>query len=734
MHNVIKKSIQKWVNTEPEQPAILNTSTSEKEKFTSAIKSIFQKDLNQGYVVKSTFTFKTAEGTPIYWKVRLEHTNAPKIIRPIKKQNGNYIVGEPNFDGKKPLYQQELLKHNSDTVFIVEGENKALILKTLGVLAVTSGSATSATSADWSPLEGRKVIIWQDNDQPGKDFAKNSADILLELGCHVMFVDIDKLNLNISEDVIDWLERNPNATKEDIRSLPLISYEEIHTGNQIQASNADTSNGWKVPMSITTIPKRRPYPVDALPESILRPVQEAVDFIQCPFPMAACAAIANISIVSQCLVNVERDNGLNGPASLYFLIVADSGERKSSIDNRFSLPVRNWDKAKAEENRNESKEYAILNSLWKIKEDQIKKAIISGIRNGKDTSAHEALLQKHMFQEPKKPISKSLIYKDATTEALSSDLAFNLPFGGVFSSEGGSVLGGAGMKNDAAMGYLSFLNIIWDGDSYPVLRKTSESFTLNDARLSISLAIQHETLNSFLSSQGKLARGTGFLARFLMTRPESTQGSRMYKKAPKNWTELELYYNRINDLLGLIDADKPFNMLKMCNAAQALWIESFNKFESQLAQGGDFIDIKDIASKAADNVARLAAVFHVFEYGPEGEINPDHVEKASRIVEWHLYESRSYFSDANNTEQTNELDLLKNWLVNESGKNGAKSVRYSTALQSGPNPLRKKEALAKALDGLVNANIVRITRSEGTKYIELNPALLYQEATNDDHY
>ena len=61
----------------------------------------------------------------------------------------------------------------------------------------TSGGATSATGADWNPLRTRTVIIWPDNDDPGKAHAGEVASILLSMGCDVSSIEVDKLELGI---------------------------------------------------------------------------------------------------------------------------------------------------------------------------------------------------------------------------------------------------------------------------------------------------------------------------------------------------------------------------------------------------------------------------------------------------------------------------------------------------------------------------------------------------------
>ena len=84
------------------------------------------------------------------------------------KLNGQvYELAEPKFSDGKPLYGLHRIAGNPDAeVWIVEGEQKADALNKLGLVATTSGGATSAEPADWQPLSGRTVRIWPDRTGP----------------------------------------------------------------------------------------------------------------------------------------------------------------------------------------------------------------------------------------------------------------------------------------------------------------------------------------------------------------------------------------------------------------------------------------------------------------------------------------------------------------------------------------------------------------------------------------
>ena len=112
------------------------------------------------------------------------------------------------------------------------------------------------------------------------------------------------------------------------------------------------------------------------------------------------------------------------------------------------------------------------------------------------------------------------------------------------SSEGGSVFGGIGMRGDALMGALAFMNKAWDAEPQSMTRKQAVSTYLENYRLSCLLSSQREPFQDWLSKNIGLAEGKGFLARFLICDPESTIGFRVYKKAPETTPKLDRFTNQ----------------------------------------------------------------------------------------------------------------------------------------------------------------------------------------------
>jgi putative DNA primase/helicase len=224
-----------------------------------------------------------------------------------------------------------------------------------------------------------------------------------------------------------------------------------------------------------------------------------------------------------------------------------------------------------------------------------------------------------------------------------------------------------------------------------------------------------------------LARGTGFLARFLIAWPESTQGYRTFTEPPANWPKLADFHQRITAILNVpapIGDEGILNpsMLIFTPEAKALWIMFHDALEGELRNGGELYDVRDVASKTADNAARLAALFHIFEHGFEGNVGPDSFERASRIVAWHLHEARRFFGELALPVELANAVRLDSWLLTYCKRQGTASIPRRELQRLGP--VRDKEPLKNALKELEELGRVRVLQEGRRKEIRVNPQLL----------
>jgi putative DNA primase/helicase len=486
-------------------------------------------------------------------------------------------------------------------------------------------------------------------------------------------------------------------------------------------------DAWPEPRPLYEPHATSAYPIEALPNGIREAVAEVVGFVQCPVALAACAGLSSLSLSGQGLANVERANGLQGPISLYLLAIADSGERKTTCDQLFLKPVREWEREQAERAQPDLVAHRAAHDAWDERRVGIKTRIREAARSQKESDAAERELLAAEADEPKAPRVPRLIHGDATPEALAWSLSAGWPSGGVMSSEAGIVFGGHGMGRDSVMRNLSLLNALWDGATHRVERRTSESFTLSGARLTMGLAAQPETVRQFMEGTKGLARGNGFAARFLIAAPESTQGTRRFVEAPA-WRYLDAFSARLRELLAMpLAVDEAGGLilpvLAMTPEARAAWICIHDDIEAELRPGGDMAEVRDIASKAADNVARLAALFHLYAHGPTGQIGADCIAAAAKIVTWHLYQARAFLSDVAAPREVTNARRLDAWLLDYSRREGVHEVERRTIQQRGPNVVRGTPALNAALAELADADRIREVVSGRRKLVLVNPAL-----------
>ncbi len=188
--------------------------------------------LDKGFQPAALHTYTDAQGEALYFRIRAKHPETgEKWIRPMHLNGEGWEMGEPKFPNGKPLYAlQRIASNPAAVVWIVEGEQKADALNKLGLVATTSGGATSAGATDWQPLRRRTVNIWPDNDEPGKSYAGEVASILLGMGCAVSCIEVGKLGLDEGDDVIQWLAAHPGAARGDVEALPLLTPSPM-TGN-----------------------------------------------------------------------------------------------------------------------------------------------------------------------------------------------------------------------------------------------------------------------------------------------------------------------------------------------------------------------------------------------------------------------------------------------------------------------------------------------------------------------
>jgi putative DNA primase/helicase len=494
------------------------------------------------------------------------------------------------------------------------------------------------------------------------------------------------------------------------------------------SDTADNADNWTDLLPLSEFVERKPYPLDALPELVREAVEEVQGFTRAPMPMVAMAALSAASASVQHLADVSRSEKLTGPISLWSMVMAESGERKTALDSLFTKSIRAYELKKALDLKDQIEARKKQIAAWGAKRNGLLSAIEKCAKDGKPADKFEAALDS-MPPKPEPVLVPMILRGDDTTENLAFALVKEWASAAVLDSEAGAVFGSHAMGAEKIMGGLSFKNKLWGGEEHRIGRRTSESFTVRGARFTFGLQVQPAVIREFQEKNGGLARGMGFWARFLLAEPVSTQGTRFWVDPPERTPSLGRLHKRLYEL---VEIEPVFGehggleprRLTFSPEGKRAWIETYNSIEAKLARDGDYSTIRDIASKAAENVARLAATLHILEHGADGDISDENIQRAAVLIDWHLNEARRFFADIAASQEERDAAKLEEWLV-------------KTALEQGTGRISRREAdrgvfrarggprLDAAIELLSKLGRARLTHGKNNKKdIEIRPSLL----------
>jgi putative DNA primase/helicase len=485
---------------------------------------------------------------------------------------------------------------------------------------------------------------------------------------------------------------------------------------------------WEPVVRLRTDLKAQPYPLEALPPLIRDAIAEVEEFTQAPTALIAASALSAVSATVQGLVSVARDETLKGPASLFFLTLAASGERKSSADGYFTRAIREWEGQQKEAAKPAQANFRALLTEWQCTEEGYKQAIKKSAASGMMDKQIVEQLKALELNRPAEPRIPTILRMDDTPEALGLALA-RWPVAATLSSEAGIIFGAHGMNPDSVMRNMATLNTCWDGGHISRARASTQGVDVEGMRLTVGLMVQPETLQTFLGKTGGLARGIGFMARFLVAYPESTQGSRYYREPKQGEPAVAAFNARALQLLNIparVDAEGRLETyyLTMTPEAMVVWEGFYNEVEEELGRGGRLHDVQDVASKAADNAARIAACLHAFcdHSGSDGSISQASMESAASLMRWYLHEALRFCKQVAVPESVRKAERLEEWLMLKL-YDGMALVPTREVKQFAPNELRGA-AGTDAFAVLEDHNRAKLLTVGQKKFYCLNPEVV----------
>ena len=467
------------------------------------------------------------------------------------------------------------------------------------------------------------------------------------------------------------------------------------------------------------------FPMASLHEKLQSVIYFISQETQASPDLIASSVLGAMALACQDLFDISPKQSLKFPVSLYQVTLAESGERKTTVDKMLMAPIRDLERKLESIYLEQKNEYKRAMNIWSIEHRALEKSLARSVCNGGDKKSCEEKLQACWDRRPTAPVRKRLLINDATRAAVKQALGIGWPSIGLFSDEAGSILTGELLRDTP------FLNSLWSGQTIEVDRAKGDSFRIADARLSCMLMVQPKLFDDFLDRQGNHARGSGFFARTLICQPRSTIGMRfnMDKLASDipsigslfNPMSLDWFHERLTELIEQSFSRRDSDINRICLTlspeASVRWNDEYNRIEGMITPFGALNNFKDYASKQLEHVSRIAGVIEGFMTG--GTVVSDMTMCAAiSIADWYLCSFVHLMSKNTLPEEIMDANTLYSWLgINYlQWTNGC--IPKGHILKFGPNSLRSRERLNRALDILYAQGKVNYYKFKKSLFIQ----------------
>lgn len=456
------------------------------------------------------------------------------------------------------------------------------------------------------------------------------------------------------------------------------------------------------------------YPLEALGPVLGEAAERLRYYVQTPAGMAGQSVLAAAALAIQGTTDVQRGSIGNGPVSLMLMTIAESGDRKSSIDRLALSPVRTWEAERREAMPGRLADYRAAIEAWQLRRESV---VSAAKPKGKEAMSQDQQLRLRDqlmtldTEKPEPPPRPNITFEEPTAEGGWRHFHEGEPSAGLFSDEAIGFFGGHGMSEESRGRTIAMLSKLWDGSPITRTRGTAgESGIMAGRRLSAHLMLQPVVSAKVLGDP--LLMGQGFLARFLVCHESSLAGTRFLKgrdlsRGAQHDPAIGRYWQSLSEMIRTpLDVDDQtgelrLRMAKIEGDAFTAWCALHDSIEHHLATNGRFIEVKAFASKAADNAARIAAVLALVE----GHTSPqrEHIERAGKLMAYYLESMAVRTAEAQQDIREVQARELLEWLKD-----------YGSELHAGdfkrlPNTYRSASKARPLLTFLVDMGHIEIS-------------------------
>ncbi len=429
------------------------------------------------------------------------------------------------FGVPRPLYGLDKLSNSTRKVLLVEGEKKVepaqALFKGMDALSWVGGS-NAIKNIDWSPLYGKPIVLWPDNDQAGID-AMRAIYEQIKSHCPDMRIVPPYEQCEKGWDLADAPPEGFNPVEyakaaivacdiyfaEPIPEPAVIPDTEQHANDRIETPNEHaesepSASYFGSPVDVFGTMPPKPIPIAVLPPQIASYINDQADLIGCDPSIIAIGALVSAAACIHDGIQLQpkrRDPTWREQARIWGAVVGSPSTRKSPGLGKAMRHVKRIDHDMSVDNQKKASDYK--NQMEQFKDAK---------KQDKTISANE----------PQAPQPQRVLIEDSTIEAMSEVLKDN-PRGimcyqdeltGWFGSMDAYKSASKGASKDRAH-WLEAYN----GGRRTIDRITRGSFIIPNWSVCVLGGIQPDMIRTVANSMGQ----DGLLQRFIIIVAQSAK-------------------------------------------------------------------------------------------------------------------------------------------------------------------------------------------------------------------
>lgn len=389
-----------------------------------------------------------------------------------------------------------------------------------------------------------------------------------------------------------------------------------------------------------------PYPVHAFGKwaDLITLISTA---IQVAPEMVGSSILSLLAALAQPHINVTfKATGKGGPTSLNMLIIAASGERKSSTMEALAAPF------------------------------------YRAIRRALDER-------------------RTMIVQDVTVDGLAVALINRCPAIFLLAVEAASLLGGHAMSKDNLSRFLGNVSALFSGEAITRTR-VEEHHYAEDRRLSVLMFAQPIVAMEFLSSE--LIMQQGLANRFSICQPQSLLGTRKHIDI-----ELELepvYLKYCEEITAMADQAWEIDpetggvhtrTVRMSPEAKARWVEVSDTLEEAAGPGGAMATHAGYVTRFPEQIMRMAALLAMIDNHQVQVIEETYMLRAIDLGNYYLDSALNIFSSAPANKDEMDAGTLLDWMRHKITELDIAAIPVRMMYKDGPRCARTSKRTKELL-------------------------------------